>query len=181
VPVERSRGGGDYRDLYQPRPPSCTPRCFSPDVLVSFGELLDHIQSHRDDKCAPKSTKDCMLAAASRGGTTAVLLLQQPLQLPCQRDISSNYFKCHLHAAHRCLTSTEIIHTLTSTPSCPFMNRKAPTICLAQHDLFQMVPELEADIGPPPFQEAVERLYRRNAWLGPAGVIISETLNVHNC
>lgn len=42
-------------------------------------------------------------------------------------------------------------------------------MCIAQHDLFQVIPGLEADIRPPPFQEAVERLYKRNAWIGPAG------------
>jgi hypothetical protein len=42
-------------------------------------------------------------------------------------------------------------------------------MCMAQHDLFQIIPELEAHIQPPPFQEAVERLYKRNAWIGPAG------------
>jgi hypothetical protein len=47
--------------------------------------------------------------------------------------------------------------------------RTSATMCMAQHDLFQMIPELEADIQPPPFQEAVERLYKRNAWIGPAG------------
>lgn len=45
-------------------------------------------------------------------------------------------------------------------------------MCIAQHDLFQVIPELEADIRPPPFQEAVERLYKRNAWVGPAGELL---------
>lgn len=49
VPVERSRGGGDYRDMHQPRGFSCTPRSFSADEPVPFGELLDHVQQHRHD------------------------------------------------------------------------------------------------------------------------------------
>lgn len=49
VPVEQSRGGGDYRDLYQPRTFSATPRSFAADVLMPFGQLLDHVQHHRDD------------------------------------------------------------------------------------------------------------------------------------
>lgn len=49
------------------------------------------------------------------------------------------------------------------------MRRHGATMCMAQHDLFQMIPELEAHIQPPPFQEAVDRLYKRNAWIGPAG------------
>jgi lysine-specific demethylase 8 len=96
VPVEQSRGGGDYRDLHQPRSFSATPRSFAADVPVPFGELLEHVQHHHD-------------------------------------------------------------------------NRHGATMCMAQHDLFQIIPELEAHIQPPPFQEAVERLYKRNAWIGPAG------------
>lgn len=53
--MEQSRGGGDYRDLYQPRGFSCTPRSFSADVLVPFGQLLDHVQHHRDDRSASDS------------------------------------------------------------------------------------------------------------------------------
>lgn len=50
-------------------------------------------------------------------------------------------------------------------------------MCMAQHDLFQMTPELEADIQPPPFQEAVDRLYKRNAWIGPAGGAVTYSLS----
>lgn len=49
------------------------------------------------------------------------------------------------------------------------MHRTGQTICIAQHDLFQLIPELEADIHQPPFQEAVEHMYKRNAWIGSAG------------
>ena len=40
---------------------------------------------------------------------------------------------------------------------------------MAQRDLLEMVPELEAGVRPPPFPAAVERLHQRNTWLGPAG------------
>lgn len=49
--------------------------------------------------------------------------------------------------------------------------REAPSYCMAQRDLLEAVPELEAGVKPPPFAAAAERLHQRNTWLGPAGTI----------
>lgn len=131
--MEQSRGGGDYRDLYQPRCFSATPRSFSADALVPFSQLLDHVQHHRDDRSA--RIDDCVYPVS------AVVL-------------GDRFDKGYIRG----------IKVL-----CAELCRVAPTMCIAQHDLFQLIPELEEDIQPPPFQEAVERLYKRNAWIGPAG------------
>ena len=51
------------------------------------------------------------------------------------------------------------------------LRREAPSYCMAQRDLLEAVPQLEAGVKPPPFAAAAERLHQRNTWLGPAGTI----------
>lgn len=46
-------------------------------------------------------------------------------------------------------------------------DRRSATVCLAQNDLFALVPELESGIKQPPFD--MQRLHKRSTWLGPAG------------
>jgi hypothetical protein len=47
-------------------------------------------------------------------------------------------------------------------------------VCLAQNDLFALVPELESGIKQPPFD--MQRLHKRSTWLGPAGRLPLRTI-----
>mmetsp|Transcript_9962 Transcript_9962/g.29900 ORF Transcript_9962/g.29900 Transcript_9962/m.29900 type:complete len:327 (+) Transcript_9962:389-1369(+) len=46
-------------------------------------------------------------------------------------------------------------------------DRISPRMCLAQKDLFALIPGLEEGVRKPPFD--MSRLYMRSAWLGPPG------------
>ena len=52
VPVEVSRGGGDYRELYSPRPTDSS-RAFEAGVPVPLSVLLQHMQEADQQQVSP--------------------------------------------------------------------------------------------------------------------------------
>ena len=71
----------------------------------------------------------------------------------------------------RCSEYSTVLCSLRTLSDDFLLGRSGVSCCMAQRNLFDIVPQLRDGVRPPPFAAAQQRLHQLNTWLGPAGTV----------